>query len=118
MMFFVDFLNRGLKDYGMLNNIGSDIMAILLILLFKFFFSNRIMTTTITITTMTINFGKHFGDNEVFLKNYTISQYIFVVFLLDIKNSSFLQVEVFHLITKRDEIVNTLYSKLYFKSLL
>ncbi len=90
MMFFIDFLNRGLKDYGMLNNIGSDVIVILLILLSKLFFSNRMMTTTTTMTIMTINLGKHFKNNEVLLENYTISQYIFVVLLFDIKNSSFL----------------------------
>jgi len=90
MMFFVDFLNRGLKDYRMLNNIGSDVIAILSILLSKSFFSNRVITTTTTITTMIISFGKHLENNEVFLESYTISQYIFVVLLFDIKNSSFL----------------------------
>ncbi len=74
----------------MLNNIGSDIMVILSILLSKLFFSNRIMTTTTTITIMTISLGKYFGDNEVFLKNYIISQYIFVAFLFNIENSLFL----------------------------
>ena len=117
MMFFVDFLNRGLKDYRMLNNIGSDIMAILSILLSKPFFSNCMMTTITTMTTMTISFGKHFRDNEVLLKSYIISQYIFIVFLFDTENSLFLQVEVFHLIIKRDETVDILYFKLHFKSL-
>ncbi len=87
-MFFVDFLNRGLKDYRMLNNIGSDAMAILSILLSKFFSSNRMMIITTIITIMTINLSKHFKDNEVFLESYIISQYIFIAFLFDIKNSS------------------------------
>ncbi len=68
-MFFIDFLNRGLRNYRILNNIGSDIIATLSILLFKLFSSNRIITTTTTITTMTISFGKYFGDNEVLLES-------------------------------------------------
>ncbi len=116
-MFFVDFLNRGLKDYRMLNNIGSDAMVILSILLSKFFSSNRMMIMTMIITIMTINLGKHFKDNEVFLESYIISQYIFVAFLFDIKNLLLLQIEVFYLIMKQDGTIDILYSKLYFKSL-
>ena len=117
MIFFVDFLNRSLKDYRMLNNIGFNIIIILSILLFKLFSSNRMITTIMIITTMTINLGKHFENNKIFLESYTILQYIFVALLFDIKNSSFLQIEVFHLITKRNRTVSILYFKLYFKSL-
>ena len=118
MIFFVDFLNRGLKDYKILNNIGSDTIITLSILLSKFFFSNCMITTTTTITIITINFGKHLENNEVLLESYTISQYIFIALLFDIENSSLLQVEIFHLIKKRNGTVGTLYSKLHFKSLL
>ena len=72
MIFFVDFLNRGLKDYKMLNNIGSDIIIILLILLSKLFSSNRIMITIIIMTTITISLGKYLEDNEVLLESYII----------------------------------------------
>jgi len=117
MIFFVDFLNRSLKDYKILNNIGSDIITILLILLSKLFFSNCIIIIITIITIMTINFNKYLKNNKVLLKNYTILQYIFVALLFDIKNSSFLQIEVFYLIIKRNKTVNILYSKLHFKSL-
>jgi len=117
MIFFVDFLNRGLKDYKILNNIGSDIITILSILLSKPFFSNCIMITITTMITIIINFGKYFKNNKILLKTYIISQYIFIAFLFDIKNLSFLQIEVFHLITKQNKIIGILYSKLHFKSL-
>ncbi len=73
MIFFIDFLNRGLKDYKMLNNIDFNIIVILLILLSKSFFLNYIIIIIIIITIIIISFDKYLGDNKVFLKNYIIS---------------------------------------------
>ncbi len=101
----------------MLNNIGSDVITTLSILLSKLFSSNRVITTITIMTIMTISFSKYLGNNEVLLESYIISQYIFMALLFDIENSSLLQVEVFHLITKRNKTIDILYSKLHFKSL-